>query len=56
MIARLGDFLRLTLDHAEEQMVPLGQEMEFLRCYLALNRSFAQKKSEEKPKMRNDGG
>ena len=34
MIARLGDFLRLTLEQAERQFVTLGEEVEFLRCYL----------------------
>ena len=36
MIARLGDFLRLTLEHADEQTVTLKQEVEFLRCYLEI--------------------
>lgn len=36
MIARLGDFLRLTLDSSEQQMVTLKEEMEFLRCYLEI--------------------
>jgi len=36
MVARLGDFLRLTLEHSEDQMVMLGQELEFLRCYLEI--------------------
>jgi signal transduction histidine kinase len=36
MIARLGDFLRLTLEHSDEQMVKLEQELEFLRCYLEI--------------------
>jgi two-component system, LytTR family, sensor kinase len=36
MIARLGDFLRLTLEHSEEQIVPLREEVEFLRCYLEI--------------------
>jgi two-component system, LytTR family, sensor kinase len=36
MIARLGDFLRLTLDHSDEQMVTLKEEVEFLRCYLEI--------------------
>ena len=36
MIARLGDFLRLTLEHSEEQAVPLRDEIEFLRCYLEI--------------------
>jgi signal transduction histidine kinase len=34
MIARLGDFLRLTLEQSERQFVTLGEEVEFLRCYL----------------------
>ena len=36
MIARLGDFLRLTLDNSEQQLVTLKEEMEFLRCYLEI--------------------
>src|SRR5256885_2787332 len=34
MIARLGDFLRLTIDNSEQQFVSLKEEMDFLRCYL----------------------
>ena len=36
MIARLGDFLRLTLNSSEQQVVTLKEEMEFLRCYLEI--------------------
>ena len=36
MIERLGDFLRLTLDHSTAQEVTLREEMEFLNCYLAI--------------------
>jgi two-component system, LytTR family, sensor kinase len=36
MVTRLGDFLRLTLEHSEDQIVMLGQELEFLRCYLEI--------------------
>jgi LytS/YehU family sensor histidine kinase len=36
MIARLGDFLRLTLENAGRQDVSLREELEFLRCYLAI--------------------
>ena len=36
MIARLGDFLRLTLDHSGQQLVTLKEETEFLRCYLEI--------------------
>src|SRR5881227_2391011 len=36
MIARLGDFLRLTLDHSDRQLVTLKEETEFLRCYLEI--------------------
>jgi two-component system LytT family sensor kinase len=36
MIARLGDFLRLTLENSDEQLVTLKEETEFLRCYLEI--------------------
>ncbi|HET9787779.1 MAG TPA: histidine kinase, partial [Pyrinomonadaceae bacterium] len=38
MITRLGDFLRLTLDNSGSQEVTLQQEMEFLSCYLEIER------------------
>ncbi|HYY93688.1 MAG TPA: histidine kinase [Pyrinomonadaceae bacterium] len=38
MIARLGDFLRLTLDSSSAQEVPLRRELEFLNCYLEIER------------------
>ncbi len=38
MITRLGDFLRLTLENSGAQVVTLQQEMEFLRCYLEIER------------------
>ena len=38
MIARLGDFLRLTLENSGAQEVSLGQELEFLKCYLEIER------------------
>ncbi len=38
MITRLGDFLRLTLENSGSQEVTLEQEMEFLRCYLDIQR------------------
>jgi sensor histidine kinase YesM len=34
MIARLGDFLRLTLEERHAPQVPLSRELQFLRCYL----------------------
>lgn len=34
MIARLGDFLRLTLKSSDAQYVDFEQELEFLKCYL----------------------
>nr|WP_240148065.1 histidine kinase [Luteibacter yeojuensis] len=34
MIARLSDFLRMTLEQRHAQQVPLSREVEFLRCYL----------------------
>jgi two-component system LytT family sensor kinase len=36
MIARLGDFLRLTLEHSNRQLVSLKEETEFVRCYLEI--------------------
>jgi two-component system LytT family sensor kinase len=36
MIARLGDFLRLTIDSHAAQAVSLARELEFLRCYLEI--------------------
>jgi two-component system LytT family sensor kinase len=36
MVALLGDFLRQTLDHSDDQIVRLEEELEFLRCYLAI--------------------
>jgi two-component system, LytTR family, sensor kinase len=36
MIARLGDFLRLTLENSDQQVVTLKEETEFLRCYLEI--------------------
>jgi two-component system LytT family sensor kinase len=38
MIARLGDFLRLTLENSGTQEVTLRREMEFLNCYLEIER------------------
>ena len=38
MIARLGDFLRLTLETSAAQEVTLRQELEFLDCYLEIER------------------
>ena len=34
MIARLGDFLRFTLDGPKEEIISLRQELEFVRSYL----------------------
>jgi two-component system LytT family sensor kinase len=36
MLARLGDFLRLTLENSGAQMVALRDELEFLRRYLEI--------------------
>jgi two-component system, LytTR family, sensor kinase len=38
MIARLGDFLRLTLRSSGTQEVTVEQEIEFLKCYLDIER------------------
>jgi len=39
MTARLGDFLRMTLENVGAQEVTLKQEMEFLKCYLEIERT-----------------
>jgi signal transduction histidine kinase len=39
MIARLGDFLRLTLKRSESQTINFAQELEFLKCYLDIERT-----------------
>lgn len=36
MIARLGDFLRLTLENSNQQLISLKEEAEFVRCYLEI--------------------
>lgn len=36
MIARLSDFLRLTLEERHAQQVSLSREMQFLECYLGI--------------------
>ena len=36
MLARLGDFLRMTLENSGAQEVTLQEELEFLRCYLEI--------------------
>ena len=36
MIARLGDFLRMTLEKSGTQEVSLKEELDFLRCYLEI--------------------
>ncbi len=38
MIARLGDFLRLTLENVGVQEVSLDREIEFLECYLDIEK------------------
>ena len=38
MTARLGDFLRLTLDNSSTQIVSLSREIDFLKCYLDIER------------------
>lgn len=38
MITRLGDFLRLTLENSGSQEVTLEEEMQFLYCYLEIER------------------
>ena len=39
MIARLSELLRLTLEQSEDPMVPLADELEFLKRYLEIERT-----------------
>lgn len=39
MIARLGDFLRLTLNRSDAETTNFAQELEFLTCYLEIERT-----------------
>jgi two-component system, LytTR family, sensor kinase len=39
MLARLGEMLRSTLDHAHDQQIPLARELEFLEIYLEIVRT-----------------
>jgi len=39
MLSRLADLLRLTLDNSAAQTVPLAEELEFLKCYLEIERA-----------------
>ncbi len=39
MIARLGDFLRLTLKNSGQQMVTLQKDLESMQCYFAIERA-----------------
>ncbi|MEM7674397.1 MAG: histidine kinase [Myxococcota bacterium] len=36
VLAELGEFLRMTLRHAERQEVPLREDLEFLKAYLSI--------------------
>lgn len=36
MITRLGDFLRLTIERDQQQLIPLRQELEFVQRYLEI--------------------
>lgn len=39
MLARLGDLLRITLDHAGTQEVPMQREVEFIKNYLEIEQA-----------------
>jgi hypothetical protein len=39
MIARLSDLLRLSLDHVSSNLITLQQELEFLDCYLEIEKT-----------------
>ncbi|MGH9947930.1 MAG: sensor histidine kinase [Pyrinomonadaceae bacterium] len=39
MLARIGDFLRMTLDNSGAQEITLKEELDFLRCYLEIEQT-----------------
>lgn len=39
MVALLGDFLRQTLEHSNDQIVPLSEDLEFLKTYLEIEKT-----------------
>lgn len=46
MVAGLGDFLRMRLDHSGSPEITLREEIEFLKCYLAVGNSETQRPAE----------
>jgi hypothetical protein len=55
MVARLGNFLRLTLENGGEQMTTLRQELEFTRLYLDIERVRFKDRLQVELKVENDG-
>jgi len=39
MVALLGNFLRQTLEHSNDQIVTLSDELEFVKCYLEIEKT-----------------
>jgi two-component system, LytTR family, sensor kinase len=46
LVVRLGDFLRMTLQNSGENQVPLAKELEFLQCYLEIEKVRLQERLE----------
>ncbi|MCI0415628.1 histidine kinase [bacterium] len=46
LVVRLGDFLRMTLQNSGENQVPLSKELEFLQCYLEIEKVRLQERLE----------
>ena len=46
LVVRLGDFLRMTLQTSDENQVPLAKELEFLQCYLEIEKVRLQERLE----------
>ncbi|HKQ72345.1 MAG TPA: histidine kinase [Blastocatellia bacterium] len=55
MVARLGNFLRLTLENGGGQLTTLRQELEFLRLYLDIERVRFKDRLQVKLEIENDG-
>jgi two-component system, LytTR family, sensor kinase len=55
MVARLGNFLRLTLENGGEQLTTLRRELEFLQLYLDIERVRFKDRLQVNIEMQNDG-
>jgi signal transduction histidine kinase len=55
MVARLGNFLRMTMENGGAQLTTFREELEFLRLYLDIERARFKDRLEVRIEMENDG-